>query len=118
MNQRIFLGLLGVTALALVAPPGSVAGQTASPAAQKTGQSATVLRTPWGDPDLQGTWTSDDTWGVPFERPKQFGTRATLTEDEIKDRSKNIERNEEFVESGGTNHSPAKAQIDAAAKGE
>ncbi len=118
MNQRIFLGLLGVTALALVAPLGSVAGQTASPAAQKAGKAATDPRTPWGDPDLQGTWTSDDTWGVPFERPKQFGTRATLTEDEIKDRAKNVERNEEFVESGGTNHSPAKAQIDAAAKGE
>ena len=43
-------------------------------------------RLPWGDPDLQGTWTSDDTWGVPFERPKTFGTRATLTEDELKDR--------------------------------
>src|SRR5580700_12195261 len=103
MNQRIFLGLLGVTALALVAPPGSVAGQTASPAAQKTGQSATVLRTPWGDPDLQGTWTSDDTWGVPFERPKNFGTRATLTEDELKARQKAVSNSEEFIETGGPN---------------
>jgi hypothetical protein len=26
-------------------------------------------RTPWGDPDLQGVWSSDDEAGVPFERP-------------------------------------------------
>src|SRR5271163_1196191 len=108
MNQRIFLGLLGVTALAL-APPGSAAGQTASPAAQKAGQSATDLKTPWGDPDLQGTWTSDDTWGVPFERPKQFGTRASLTEDELNARAKTVANSEQFIETGGTNHSPAKA---------
>src|SRR5689334_10448079 len=28
-----------------------------------------VPRTPWGDPDLQGIWSSDDEAGVPFERP-------------------------------------------------
>jgi hypothetical protein len=26
-------------------------------------------RTPWGDPDLQGVWSSDDEAGVPLERP-------------------------------------------------
>jgi hypothetical protein len=26
-------------------------------------------RTPWGDPDLQGIWSSDEEAGVPFERP-------------------------------------------------
>jgi hypothetical protein len=122
MNQRTFLWMAGVAALVAVAPLGSVVGQTASEgaskAAAKTGKTGTDPKTPWGDPDIQGTWTSDDTWGVPFERPKQFGTRATLTEDELKDREKNISRSEEFVESGGENHSPAKAQIDAAAKGE
>jgi len=29
----------------------------------------TVPRTPWGDPDLQGIWSSDEEAGVPFERP-------------------------------------------------
>jgi hypothetical protein len=28
-----------------------------------------IPRTPWGDPDLQGVWSSDDEAGVPFERP-------------------------------------------------
>ena len=35
-----------------------------------------IRKTPWGDPDLQGTWTSDDTWGVPMERPVSFGDRS------------------------------------------
>jgi hypothetical protein len=39
-------------------------------------------RTPWGDPDLRGTYTSDNSIGVPFERPAQFGDRAELTDEE------------------------------------
>jgi hypothetical protein len=41
-----------------------------------------VPRTSWGDPDLRGTYTSDNSIGVPFERPTQFGERATLTDEE------------------------------------
>jgi hypothetical protein len=41
-----------------------------------------ALRTAWGDPDLQGTYTSDNSIGVPFERPTQFGERAMLTDEE------------------------------------
>ena len=29
----------------------------------------TTPRTPWGDPDLQGVWSSDDTQGIPMQRP-------------------------------------------------
>ncbi|HET7608056.1 MAG TPA: hypothetical protein VFL84_05225 [Gammaproteobacteria bacterium] len=39
-------------------------------------------RTAWGDPDLRGTYTSDNSIGVPFERPAQFGERAELTDEE------------------------------------
>lgn len=41
-----------------------------------------IPRTPWGDPDLQGTYTSDNSIGVPFERPTQYGDRAELTDEE------------------------------------
>src|SRR5258706_3675728 len=37
-------------------------------------------RTPWGAPDLQGIWNTNTL--VPFERAPQFGTRATMSEDE------------------------------------
>jgi len=51
----------------------------------------TPPKTPWGDPDLQGIWPSTDMVGVPFERPKQFGTRLLLTEAEFKQREKEAE---------------------------
>jgi hypothetical protein len=39
--------------------------------------------TPWGDPNLQGVWTTDWERPVPFERPTEFGERAELTPEEI-----------------------------------
>ena len=42
----------------------------------------TVPKTPWGHPDLQGVWTSDEEIGVPLERPVELGTKAVLTEEE------------------------------------
>jgi len=111
MIQRTFLCSIAMAAM-LVAVP------AVAQIAAKTMSTSATSKTPWGDPDLQGTWTSDDTWGVPFERPKNFGTRATLTEDELKAREKTVSHSEEFIENGGDTHSPAKAQIDAAAKGE
>jgi hypothetical protein len=44
---------------------------------------SSVPRTPWGDPDLQGDWTSQSELGVPFERPKEFGARQELSEEEF-----------------------------------
>jgi hypothetical protein len=29
-------------------------------------------KTPWGDPDLQGVWSSDDTQGIPMQRPQNI----------------------------------------------
>jgi hypothetical protein len=49
-------------------------------------------RTPWGDPDLQGTWTSDDMRGVPTVRPPQFGNRLYLSDEEFAERSKRDEQ--------------------------
>jgi hypothetical protein len=43
-------------------------------------------RTPWGDPDLQGIWTSQPELGVPFERPAAYGTRQVLSDEEFQQR--------------------------------
>ena len=43
-------------------------------------------RTAWGEPDLEGTWTSQSELGVPFERPAEFGTRDRLTDEEFAQR--------------------------------
>ena len=38
-------------------------------------------RTEWGQPDLQGVWNYS--YNVPLERPRQYGERQFLTEEEI-----------------------------------
>jgi hypothetical protein len=48
--------------------------------------------TPWGDPDLQGTWSSEAELGVPFERPRQYGTRQLLTDAEFAARQAQAEQ--------------------------
>jgi hypothetical protein len=47
---------------------------------------AAVPRTPWGDPDLQGVWTSELELGVPFERAPELGDRQTYTDAEFEQR--------------------------------
>ena len=49
-----------------------------APVAAQTGP-----RTPWGDPDIQGTWTTDDTIGVPIQRPPALGNKLFLTDDDF-----------------------------------
>ena len=45
-------------------------------------------RTPWGHPDLQGTWTTDDARSVPLQRAAEFGDRRQLTDQEYADRKR------------------------------
>src|SRR5262247_688069 len=45
-------------------------------------------RTPWGHPDLQGVWTTDDARSVPLQRPTEFGDRRDLTDQEYADRKR------------------------------
>lgn len=40
-----------------------------------------ALRTPWGEPDLQGIWSNPSV--IPLERAEAFGTREFLTDEEI-----------------------------------
>jgi len=51
-------------------------------AAQPNRDTRWSQRTPWGDPDMQGEWTTEGEYGVPFERPAQYGTRRYLTDAE------------------------------------
>ena len=76
------VGMVGLCAVAL----GMVFGQTGAPARKWT-----FPKTAWGDPDLQGVWTSDDSYGVPFQRPKRYGNRKQLTDEELAERAKENE---------------------------
>ena len=55
------------------AAPGHIGARQRDPASP-------VARTPWGDPDLQGTW--DFTTITPLQRPAEFKGREFLTESE------------------------------------
>jgi len=45
-------------------------------------------KAPWGEPDLQGVWSTAAELGVPFERNAAFGDRQLLTDDEFAQRLK------------------------------
>jgi hypothetical protein len=47
---------------------------------------------PWGEPDISGVWSTDDTAGIPMSRPQQFADRLYQTDEEFATRAKNIER--------------------------
>ena len=68
-------------AIAVTVLVASRAGSQTTPAASKTPATArttkewTPLRTPWGDPDLQGTFTNSNEYATPLERPDRFAGR-------------------------------------------
>ena len=49
-------------------------------------------RTPWGDPDLQATWSGDSAFGIPLQRPPALGTKAELTDAEFAEKVRRDER--------------------------
>ncbi|HXD73875.1 MAG TPA: hypothetical protein VN628_09070 [Vicinamibacterales bacterium] len=57
-------------------------------------------RTPWGDPDLQGTWPGGYVFAIPFERDPALGTRATLTPEEAASRNAQVQSENESVGGG------------------
>jgi hypothetical protein len=59
-------------------------------------------RTPWGDPDLQGVWSSDDMSGIPMARPQQYGDRLYLNDQEYAERLKQVERGVSQAENEAT----------------
>src|SRR5687767_2210153 len=45
----------------------------------------TPPRTPWGDPDLEGVWTSDNNFSIPLERPAAVADKEFLDGKEFED---------------------------------
>jgi hypothetical protein len=74
--------------------------QTRSPAPSNAAAKKANPKTSWGDPDLQGVWTSDDFYGVPFERPAQYGNRKFLTDEEYAVRAKETDLLATSVQAG------------------
>jgi hypothetical protein len=85
-----------VAFVALAAPPVGTQGGSV-PALVTTAHnggapiSYVTPKTPWGEPDLQGVWSSDDTAGIPRERPAELGMRLYQTDEEFAARRKQVE---------------------------
>ena len=85
---------LGLTVMLCVVVSNPSAGQ--GPASSNRGAvrgTWELPRTPWGDPDLQGVWSSDDMRNVPLERPREYGTRRFLNDEEY---AKRLEAEKQF----------------------
>src|SRR5262249_8613849 len=82
-TRRLVIPLLtfGLVLAAAVGP----AAQTAK--GRTSTQRSESWKTPWGDPDLQGTWSSDDLRGIPLQRPDEFAGRAELSDEEFAKRT-------------------------------
>ena len=74
MKRRCLALLTVIAIVSLVLVPAN--GQTQT----TTAGSSTPLRTPWGDPDLQGIW--DFRTVTPLERPTELGEKEFFTEEE------------------------------------
>jgi hypothetical protein len=74
--------------LALTAQSAMAQAAKSSPATK----SWTQQETPWGEPDLQGTWTSDDCIGTPLNRPANVGEKLYYTEEELAQRQSQLAR--------------------------
>ncbi|HJN44050.1 MAG: hypothetical protein CL477_04185 [Acidobacteria bacterium] len=82
MKGRTFVAASNVIALVVLVPV-AAAGQSAP-------------RTPWGDPDLQGTYTNKTT--TPLQRPDNLADREFLSEEEVAERERAaVERNERLL---------------------
>ena len=83
MNTR----MIGIGAVIVSVGLAGVSAQGQAPASRTGAQAAAtakpVPRTPWGHPDLQGTW--DYRTITPLERPTQYGDREFLTDEEVKE---------------------------------
>src|SRR5262245_49039864 len=101
MITRVLASLATASTIALMASL-PVAGQSTSGSAPPLVITAynggpptnyMTPRTPWGEPDLQGTWSSDDTEGIPRERPPALGTQLYQSDQEYAARAKQIQAN-------------------------
>jgi len=89
MRDRILVTISAPLIVAGLLAAALAVGQT--PEGRKTARLATPKaatgkkwRTPWGDPDLQGSWSNSTT--TPLERPAKYAGRALMTPEELAER--------------------------------
>jgi hypothetical protein len=94
----VALAIAGATASVPVSGQGGAAPALVVTALGGGPSNYKAPRTPWGEPDLQGAWSSDDTNGIPLSRQARFGDRLYLDENEYAERQKQVNRGIELGE--------------------
>jgi hypothetical protein len=94
-RQFLSCGVMIASLAWMSSASGPLVAQSPRPAASGWTQS----RTPWGDPDIEGVWTSDSALTIPLERPAQFAGRSELSESEYRARTERDAR----IRSNGEN---------------
>ncbi len=115
MRARLFksIGALAVITLALVLlkPAGITIAQEGPTVSSKAPAPAPALRTPWGEPDLQGIWMDES--DTPLQRPSKYANQEFFTEAQraeldkeraaLLGRDKRVERGTELDVAGAYN---------------
>ena len=106
------IGAVALPALLMSLKPAqvAVAGQSATPS-RKTPSATAILKTPWGEPDLQGIWTDES--DTPLQRPAKYANQEFFTEEQRQEldkeraallgRDKRVERGTELDVAGAYN---------------
>ncbi|MEE2791825.1 MAG: hypothetical protein VX453_09350 [Acidobacteriota bacterium] len=79
MGKRFVSALVAVIGVVVVSPMLAVAGQTSG---------SDMARTPWGDPDLQGTWSYASL--TPLQRPTSMTDKEFFTAEEAAQRNYSV----------------------------
>jgi hypothetical protein len=93
MRRPLMISSVGFAgAIAWVAfSAAALSAQTPAAPKKTTAKAWTAPRTPWGDPDISGVWTSDSVRGIPTQRPAELAGKAELSDEEY---AKKVERDE------------------------
>lgn len=86
MNRKVPIAAVLTLALAWTVLPASAQSPGATIVEALRGRNYVAPKTPWGDPDISGEYTSDDSLRVGMERRPEFGERFFLTEEEYNER--------------------------------
>ncbi len=79
LNSIAIVAIAAAATTITAASVSPLSAQSAPAAASGSAQAqSSGLKTPWGDPDLQGIWT--DQFDTPLQRPARYGNQEFLTE--------------------------------------
>ena len=96
MARRVLAALIVCcTAVTAIPPFDSRALAQGTPTAKPSAWKQPM--TPWGEPDLRGTWPLNHLINTPFQRPEKYGERRLMTDEEFTAAQKSAnDRNERF----------------------